>query len=390
VTANGIEYLPCFQSNDEQVVSAFELYCSGQHVKNSQCTRREGYSVCKCSNDIRSQTLSSTATLAQSTLPQTTTTTSSLSASLLLNSKMALTGHSNWINCIIVLNNGDFASGSHDSTIIIWDSINYSKKRILNNTCTVLSLAILTDNHLASASADKTIKIWNPQSGILKMTLIGHTGSVKSLALLSDDSLASASSDETIKIWNTTTGQLKKTINVNKYIISMAPLPNDYLAIGGYFSQIQIWDTIAGDIKHNISTEFGYIYSLKVLKNGGGVGGGDQMASTYYSNNEYGIQIWDLFSFALLKTYTGHSGLVDDIVELPNGDLASASSDKTIKIWDKTTGNVKNTFLFHTRYVLALAVLKNGLLASGSAEATIVISNISNTLYSSRSETNAT
>jgi phospholipase A-2-activating protein len=32
-------------------------------------------------------------------------------------------------------------------------------------------------------------------------------------------------------------------------------------------------------------------------------------------------------------TLTGHSGFIWSMIVLPNGDLASASGDKTIKIW---------------------------------------------------------
>jgi WD40 repeat protein len=108
--------------------------------------------------------------------------------------------------------------------------------------------------------------------------------------------------------------------------------------------------------------------SLKVLKNG-------DLASTYnnYFRDTFTIEIRDPLNFELKANYSGHLSDVTDLVELPNGDLASASYDQTIKTWDRATGNLKNTYSFHTTSIMALAVLENGLLASGSY-GTIVIS----------------
>jgi WD40 repeat protein len=143
------------------------------------------------------------------------------------------------------------------------------------------------------------------------------------------------------------------------------------LASESYDGQINIWDTMTGDLKQTTSTGGGtIIYFLKVLKNG------DLAIAYNVYLNFYGIQIRDPASLALKANYTGHSDYVRDLVELPNGDLASASDDKTIKIWDRATGNVKKSLNFHYSEVYSLALLKNGLLASGSTDRTIVISKI--------------
>jgi len=45
--------------------------------------------------------------------------------------KRTLTGHSDWVISLAVLQNGDLASGSGDKTIKIWDSSTWSLKRTL-------------------------------------------------------------------------------------------------------------------------------------------------------------------------------------------------------------------------------------------------------------------
>jgi WD40 repeat protein len=146
-------------------------------------------------------------------------------------------------------------------------------------------------------------------------------------------------------------------------------MANGYLVSGNY-NQIRITDTILGDLIHFYRIEGRSIYSVKILKNG-------DIAHSFinYTYGDNAIQIRDPASFEVKFNCIGHSDEVRDLVELPNGDLASASQDKTIKIWDTTTGEVKETLYLHTSKVGALALLKNGLLASGS-NGTIVISKI--------------
>jgi WD40 repeat protein len=76
--------------------------------------------------------------------------------------KATLTGHSNYVLSLAVLQIGDFASGSDDKTIKIWDSLTWSLKRTLTGHSNwVYSLAVLQKGDLASGSSDKTIKIWD-------------------------------------------------------------------------------------------------------------------------------------------------------------------------------------------------------------------------------------
>ena len=75
-------------------------------------------------------------------------------------------------------------------------------------------------------------------------------------------------------------------------------------------------------------------------------------------------------------TLKGHEDAVFALLVLPNGDLVSASDDKTIKIWDLNKKIEKTTLTSHKDGVRALALLKNGDLASASYDSTIKIWNL--------------
>ena len=76
---------------------------------------------------------------------------------------------------------------------------------------------------------------------------------------------------------------------------------------------------------------------------------------------------------SLLLTVTGHTGSVNALTILQNGDLVSGSIDKTIKLWNPVDGSLKKTLIGHTEGVCALTVLLNGDLVSGSEDKTIKI-----------------
>ncbi len=70
---------------------------------------------------------------------------------------------------------------------------------------------------------------------------------------------------------------------------------------------------------------------------------------------------------------TGQINVVNTLVTLPNGNLASGSNDMTVKIWNTNNGSLLYSFAGHTNYVYRLAILPNGNLASGSYDKTVKI-----------------
>ena len=72
---------------------------------------------------------------------------------------------------------------------------------LTGHTDWVWALTVLQNGNLVSGSVDRTIKIWNPTTGALIQTLTGHTYYVVALTVLQNGNLVSGSGDNTIKIW---------------------------------------------------------------------------------------------------------------------------------------------------------------------------------------------
>ena len=79
----------------------------------------------------------------------------------------------------------------------------------------------------------------------------------------------------------------------------------------------------------------------------------------------------------VINTLTGHSGYVLALTLLPNGFVASGSTDSTIKIWDITKTYPLYNLTGHTHDVRALTVINNAYLASCSNDLTIKLWSLS-------------
>jgi WD40 repeat protein len=64
------------------------------------------------------------------------------------------------------------------------------------------------------------------------------------------------------------------------------------------------------------------------------------MVSTYHA---YGSLSALQACEALLRKLSGHGTTLNALAVLPDGRLASGSSDRTIKLWDPTTANPKSS-----------------------------------------------
>ena len=73
-----------------------------------------------------------------------------------------LQGHTRSVGSLVVLPNGDLASGSWDKTIRVWDTDTGECKQVLKgHTDLVSSLVVLPTGELASGPWDKTIRVWH-------------------------------------------------------------------------------------------------------------------------------------------------------------------------------------------------------------------------------------
>ena len=68
------------------------------------------------------------------------------------------------------------------------------------------------------------------------------------------------------------------------------------------------------------------------------------------------IKLWDLQTGKLIKSFEGHTKIIEAIAFSPDGKyIASASDDMTVELWDVAAGKEVQTLSGHRDYVIAVS-----------------------------------
>jgi WD40 repeat protein len=119
-----------------------------------------------------------------------------LEDSLNINLKATLRGHSGEIQCLTLLSNDLFASGSNDNSIKIWNLSKYDCLKTLEEHKDSVNLIMsLPNKNFASSSWDKTIKIWNLKDFSCLTTIKRYCDGIYSLMYLTNNKLVSLGGD---------------------------------------------------------------------------------------------------------------------------------------------------------------------------------------------------
>ena len=117
------------------------------------------------------------------------------------------------------MNGNRVLTASEDSTLRIWDRENGNCLKILTgHTDSIQGIMQLPDGQVASWSGDATIRLWDVDTGYIKEVLSGHNDYILGALLLpsqstSDQRLLSWSFDGTIRVWDTIKGHCISTFH---------------------------------------------------------------------------------------------------------------------------------------------------------------------------------
>jgi WD40 repeat protein len=174
---------------------------------------------------------------------------------------MVLEGHTDWIRSVAFSPDGlQIISGSHDSTVRVWDAVSGAHKYTLEgHTGSISSVVFSPDGELIiSGSEDGIVRVWDAVSGAHKHILEGHTHYVNSVAFSPNGlQIISGSDDCTVRVWDAVSGAHKYTLEGHThYIRSVAFSPDGSQIISGsHDSTVRVWDAASGSLQH-IITDF--------------------------------------------------------------------------------------------------------------------------------------
>lgn len=236
-----------------------------------------------------------------------------------------------------------------DGTLQIRDLPNQRLLNVLKgHTATNQSLRFSPDGKvLATGSYDRSIKLWpsDGQDDEELTTLQGHGSAVNSIAWSNDGKyLVSGSADSSLKIWEVESLLAPELIRRSVQHFKVSAFQNKTQAVVFGITknhEMKLWSLDSGQPLVTFGADEQPPFSTDVL--GAALSLDGKMLATSFNNKEKEkvglIRLWDATTGRLIKTLSGHTELVYNLMFSPDGKrLVSGGLDKKIYLWDVATG----------------------------------------------------
>ncbi|TBU33615.1 WD40-repeat-containing domain protein [Dichomitus squalens] len=250
----------------------------------------------------------------------------------------AAVGHKGIVAAVVVSPDSKWiASGSHDSTIILWNSDGQLCDEWVAHYGHVFSLAFSPDSRfLASAGGDGKAVVWDLNQDVRRVaTFEGHTGRLVSHPWSPDGTTITSVANNVVRLWETKTFQQLQLLDgaheSNIWFIHFSP-DGHWLASGGQDYDCCVWDVSSGTLHKVLRGHRGMLYSASF--NPGSI----RLAT---ASDDHTVRIWDVETGEPTFHLQQHTGYVSGVEFSPDGSrLLSVSGDRTVKIWDASTGGM--------------------------------------------------
>jgi WD40 repeat protein len=180
---------------------------------------------------------------------------------------------------------------------------------------------------VATGSADRNAILWDAHTGQSLHVLAGHLAAVNDVRFSGDGKrLITGADDGGVRIWDADNGLLVVELKGHKHSIRAALLSSDgsMAATGSDDFKAVLWDVESGKARFELGHD-SRVTSLELSPDG------RLLLSASYDSK---ARVWGTRSGKLLRTFSGHSGIIIHAAFSPGCDLVATSSvDHTARIW---------------------------------------------------------
>jgi WD40 repeat protein len=245
-------------------------------------------------------------------------------------------GHGSTINDLDWSADGKYViSGAGDGTVKIWDAFAKTPpllpdQRVKTYYATAFSSA---DELIAlGLTADSHVKLWNLSTGEQLSDLGERPGEILRAVFSKDAHLVAVSYGENfVEIYEVDTGRRRRRLTgIQAAVKGFAFAPNGQLLVtGSEQANLQFWE-VNGESEPALFNSGNSYYCTAFSPDGRWLASADGFGV---------IRLWDLASQKMIRTFTGHEGMIRSIAFSPDGRLmASGSNDHTIRLWEVSSG----------------------------------------------------
>jgi WD40 repeat protein len=161
-----------------------------------------------------------------------------------------------------------------------------------------------------------------------------------------------------IILWDATTGELIHRFDYEATVnhVTLNRSMTLGLAVSSPYQEVTLWDV------DTASPTFGQLIKTFKMPNGGfDVKFGADESAFFVATTAGTLQMWDIATGAILKTFTGHDGWVVSLDISPDGQyLLSGGSDGYVILWDIATGEELRRYAGHDAGIWNVAFSPDG------------------------------
>ncbi|KPI34479.1 putative E3 ubiquitin ligase complex SCF subunit sconB [Cyphellophora attinorum] len=175
------------------------------------------------------------------------------------------------------------------------------------------------DNILATGSYDCTIKIWDLDNGEVIRTLTGHRSGIRCLQI-DDTKLISGSLDKTLKVWNWRTGECLATHYGHTEGVISLHFDQKLVASGSADHTVRVWNFKDKEVSI-LRGHTDWVNSVHI---------NSASRTLFTASDDCTVNLWDLDTHRIIRTYEGHVGHVQQVIPLPPEFVADDPVDDHI------------------------------------------------------------
>ena len=221
--------------------------------------------------------------------------------------------------------------------------------------------------YLVSGSRDKSVRVWDLDTQRLMLPpLVGHRASVLCLQFderPEQDLIVSGGSDCSVIMWQFSTGRMiKKLEKAHSESVLNLRFDETYLVTCSKDKTIKVWNR-----REMMPTDSAYPSSTTRS----GAKFPSYIINMQQQTESQHIHFKPLQPYTLIMTLEGHGAAVNAI-QILDGQIVSASGDRSVKVWDVRTGACSRTFSGHSKGI-ACVQFDGRRIVSGSSDETVRI-----------------
>ena len=207
-------------------------------------------------------------------------------------------------------------------------------------------------------SSDTTLRLWDGQTGNPLAVLKGHSSSINGVLELRDGRILSWSGwpENTLRLWDGQTGKPLAVLEGHTCWVNGALELRDGRILSWSYDTdrtLRLWDGQSGKL-------------LMVLAGYSHITAKELRAGRILLWNSRTLWLWDGQSGKPLKLRKGHTGRINDMLELRDERILSIENGKTLQIWDGQTGQPLAVLEGHYNQTKGALELRSGRILSWS------------------------